>query len=410
MRIVFAAPLFPLPPDGGAKIRLLRHLEVLSARHEVTLVTIPRTASDWNLLEELRRYGDLITIEAPHRRTPFHRVAYRGVYRAMAALRSWPVDAFYGCPGRFSEVVKNRALQTNADLVHYDFWFAALGDLHAQPYRRVVLEHDVEYIRRKRDYDTAPASKASKLKRIWLATERAECQVLRSVDTILAVTDRDRDEVIAAGAHQAITLPTGIDTEVCRPPETEPSGKRLVYVGAYSHHPNVDAMLWFAREIFPEVQRRHPDVELSIVGSQPPPEVTALGSLPGITVTGAVPDVAPFIQSANVSIAPLRVGSGIKGKIIEAMAFGRPVVTTSVGVEGMNLTNGENVIIGDTAEEFAAALSDLLSAPERALQIGRAGRRLVEERHSQSAADGRLLDVYEREVFQKPAPARSAQG
>lgn len=404
MRIVFAAPLFPLPPDGGAKIRLLRHLEVLAKRHELTVITIPRAPSEWDSLDELRKYGEVIPVEAPHRRSPLHKLAYRAAYSAMAALRAWPMDAFYGCPKRFSETVRSHALDVNADIVHYDFWFAALGDLHAQPYRRVMLEHDVEYIRRKRDYDQASAGQAQKLKRIWLTTERAETQVLRSMDTVLTVTDRDRDEVLAIGGRQALTLPTGIDTELCRPPEREPEGKRLIYVGAYSHHPNVDAMLWFADEILPLIQAQHPDVELYIVGSAPPPGITALAQRPAITVTGAVPEIAPYMQSADISIAPLRVGSGIKGKIIEAMAFGRPVVTTPVGAEGMDLTAGDNVLVAGSAGEFAAAVNALLDDRERARSIGRAGRRLVEERHSQTAADQRLLEIYEQGIFQRRTP------
>jgi len=399
VRIVFAAPLYPYPPDGGAKIRLLRHLEVLSKNHEVALVTIPRTPDEWASVDELATFGEVITVEAPHRRSPVHRIGYRALYAASAALRAWPMDAFYGCPGSFSQAVKREAARLTADIVHYDFWFAALGDLSAQPYRRVMLEHDIEYVRRRRDYEHAKPGDVAKLKRLWLATERAECEVLRSVDTVLTVTDRDSEEALSAGAHQAITLPTGIDTDVCRPPDAEPTEPRLVYVGAYSHHPNVDAMLWFVGDILPIVRRDHPDVLLDIVGSAPPPEIKALAEAPGVRVTGAVPDVAPYIQNARISLAPLRVGSGIKGKIIEAMAYCRPVVTTGVGAEGMDLTDGSNVLIADSATDFAAALSDLLSHPNKARQIGDAGRLLVEQRHSQTNADHRLLEIYEKDVW-----------
>lgn len=402
MRIVFAAPLFPLPVDGGAKIRLLRHLEVLSGKHELIVVTMVRTPEERELSSQLAGYGEVVPVEAPHRRSPAHRLLYRACYTALSRSRGWPMDAYYGCPGAFSQAVRDKAERAGADLVHYDFWFAALGDLESARYRRVMLEHDVEYVRRRRDFENASDSARGELRRKWLTTERAEKAVLKSVDCVLTVTVRDAEEVLSAGARRAVTLPTGIDTEACRPPEAEPDGARLVYVGAYSHHPNVDAMLWFANDIFPLVRKRHPEARLQIVGSAPPPEVQDLEKRDGITVTGPVPEVAPYLMGASVSIAPLRVGSGIKGKIIEAMAFGRPVVTTAVGAEGMGLTDGENVIVADGADAFAASVCELLSNRGKALSVGRAGRQLVVERHSQAAADARLLDIYEKDVWEGP--------
>jgi glycosyltransferase involved in cell wall biosynthesis len=159
-------------------------------------------------------------------------------------------------------------------------------------------------------------------------------------------------------------------------------------------------MLWFANDIFPRIREANQDATLNIVGSAPPPEILELGLRKAISVTGPVPDVAPYLQGARISIAPLRVGSGIKGKIIEAMAYGRPVVTTSVGAEGMGLTDGQNVVIAEGAGSFAAAVIDLLSNPAKALAIGRAGREFVVNNHSQQAADARLLEIYERDVWE----------
>lgn len=399
MRVVVAAPLLPYPPDGGAKIRLLRHLSVLSRKHDVLMVTVVRNPAERIHLKHLADYCEVISVEAPHRKSAFTRAGYRLAYTAMAAARSWPMDAFYGCPGPFSEEVKAQAARLTADIVHYDFWFSAIGDLHAKPYRRVLLEHDVEYVRRKRDFENAPGSAG--LKRRWLTTERAEMEVLRNVDTVLAVTERDAGEARAVGARQTIVLPTGIDTIACRPPDEEPTEPSLVFVGAYSHHPNVDAMVWFVEDIFPLIRRQVPGASLTIVGSAPPPRITDLGSRPGVTVTGAVPEVAPYIQAARVAVVPLRVGSGIKGKIIEAMAFGRPVVTTSVGAEGMGLTPGANVVLADEPEAFSSAVVDLLADPQKAATIGRTGRVFVEERHSQKKADERLLEIYESDIWHK---------
>jgi len=396
VRIVFAAPVFPYPPDSGARKRLLRHMELLSARHECSLVTVVRPEDSPEALHALERYGSVVTVPAPHRRSPLHRVAYRAGYGLMAGVRGLPLDAFYGCPGPFNAAVKRQAYAVGADIVHYDYWFSALGDLSAQPYRRVLLEHDVEYIRRRRQYESSPSPAR---KAVWLTTERAERRVLSSMDCVLAVTEQDANEAHAVGAFRAVVLPTGVDTDFFCPPAEEPPAQSLVFVGAYSHQPNVDAVLWFCREILPQVRKLTPEVSLSIVGSSPTPDVLALSQVSGVEVLGAVPEVVPHLQSARVAIAPLRVGSGIKGKILEYMSCARAVVTTPIGAEGMGLTSGENIVIADGAEDFARAVARLLQNPEEALRIGQAARRFVLERHSLKKADERVIEIYEKDVW-----------
>lgn len=396
MKVLFAAPVFPLPRDGGAKIRLMRHIEVLSARHEVRVVTIVRGDENPELLEELRSFGELDAVRAPHRRSLLHRIAYRFIYPVQGLLRDWPPDAFYGCPVPFAATVRQRAVEWGSDIVHYDYWFSGLQDLHAQPYHRVLLEHDVEYVRRRRDYEK---TRAPRLQKLWLNTERLETEVLRCMDAVLTVTDRDSEEALTAGAHKAIKLPTGVDTDAWKPPAAEPEEENVVFVGAFSHKPNVDSMLWYFNEILPLVLKRHPQAHLWIVGSGPPPEITALHAHPNVTVTGRVPEVTPYFEQARVVIAPLRIGSGIKGKIIEGMAFGRPVVTTSIGAEGMDLTPGENIILADGAADFADAVCKALEDPAASRAIGRKAREFVVQRHSQKQADARILEIYERDVW-----------
>lgn len=400
MRVLIAAPVYPLPADSGARIRLMRHLSLLASRHEVMTVTVVRGDEPAEADRQLESLGSLVRVPAPHRKSPLHRVGYKAGYTALGALRAWPPDAFYGCPGPFARQVIRSAREWNADIVHYDYWFSAIHDRGPQPYLRVLLEHDVEYVRRRRDAEHSEPGSRGRLAALAERTERLEKRVLRLADCVLTVTDRDAEEALSAGAKKAVTLPTGVDTDAWQPPEAEPAAKNLVFVGAFSHNPNVDAMLWFADEIFPEVLRGHPDAKLVVVGSAPTPEIEALSAREGITVTGRVPDVAPYYRMARVVLAPLRIGSGIKGKIIEGMAFGRPVVTTPVGAEGMGLTDGGNVVIADGAQSFASAVSTLLQDQKRARELGMQARRFAVEHHSHKKADERILEIYEKDIWE----------
>src|SRR5262249_38799860 len=133
----------------------------------------------------------------------------------------------------------------------------------------------------------------------------------------------------------------------------------LLFVGGFQHAPNADAVLWFVREVRPRLLRIVPDIEVVLVGSSPPPEIRAFVESIGVRLTGYVPDTAPYLDRAWVSIAPLRYGAGMKGKVGEAMAAGLPVVTTSIGAEGMELEDGVTALVADTPEAFAEAVRRL---------------------------------------------------
>jgi glycosyltransferase involved in cell wall biosynthesis len=151
----------------------------------------------------------------------------------------------------------------------------------------------------------------------------------------------------------------------------------VVFVAGFDHRPNVDGMLWFANEIWKTVRDRVPEARLTIVGSNPPPAVLELKHRPGVHVTGYVPDTSPYLDRAAVSIAPLRYGAGMKGKVAEALAAGVPVITTSIGAEGFRAVPGEHLLIADSAADFAAAVVQALENPDRAARLGQAGQALV---------------------------------
>jgi glycosyltransferase involved in cell wall biosynthesis len=168
----------------------------------------------------------------------------------------------------------------------------------------------------------------------------------------------------------------------------------LFFIGVLGYPPNADGVVWFAKDIWPSICTAAPDVRLNIAGHSPPPNVIALNDLPNVTVQGFVEDVLPYYEKTTVVIVPLRAGGGTRLKILEAMAFGRPVVSTSIGCEGLDVVSGEHLLIADESDAFAAAVVRLLGDPDLRQKIAANARKLVEERYDWRVIGGKLLKVY----------------
>jgi glycosyltransferase involved in cell wall biosynthesis len=190
------------------------------------------------------------------------------------------------------------------------------------------------------------------------------------------VSAEDEASLRAEGGIERIRLLPNVTV-----PRARSRGKRdpvILFVGGFQHSPNRDAATWLVKNILPRVRQAVPAVTLRIVGHAPPPEVLALGARTGVDVIGFVPDVGPHLDAAAVSVAPLRYGAGMKGKVTEAMAAGIPVVTTSWGAQGLRAQAGKHLLLADSATDFAGAVIRCLREPTWAANIGLAGQRHIE--------------------------------
>ncbi len=294
-----------------------------------------------------------------------------------------------------------------------DFKAVIVGFYHmAHQYYRDIREHsprsvlivdsyDLCWIRQRRKADlTGEAGD------IWEALEvkRREIAMYGKTDMVLTVTEEDRLRLL----QELPGLSVGISTDIhpltgeCR----EGRGRDLVFVGNYKHDPNEDAVLHFAREIFPLIRDAIPGIRLYVVGNSPTPPVEAL-ACDDIIVTGFVPEVTPYLLESRVFVVPLRYGAGLKGKIGEALAAGIPIVTTSIGAEGMNLLHRKNAMIGDTPEDFARCVVEAYTDDALWDTLSSEGKRLADESYSVRAVEKHWLEIIDfirdgRKTREKP--------
>ena len=212
-------------------------------------------------------------------------------------------------------------------------------------------------------------------------TEREERENAQSVELMLAASERDRElfrHHLQVAAVEVV--PNGIDVSEFRPVPTTGRAPVIVFTGLLSYYPNQHAVRWFLNEVFPQVLRRVPTARLVIGGAAPPRWLKAKQHDVHVEITGEVPDMRPILARAAVVVAPLHIGGGTRVKILEALAMAKPVVSTSIGAEGLGLEHGQSILIGDDAESFAAHVVSLLVDAERGAHLAARGRRQVLQR------------------------------
>jgi glycosyltransferase involved in cell wall biosynthesis len=282
------------------------------------------------------------------------------------------------------------------DLLVCDFLVPAVNMPRTLPCPSVVFTHNVEAEIWRRHSERQPDLVRRWLfKQQWQRMRRFEGDTLSRFDLALAVSETDKATLQAlyptALQQPPFVVATGVDTTFFAPRSAgEVTAKHLVFTGSMDWIPNEDAMKHFCHDILPLIRRDEPDVTVAIVGRAPTPAVRRLADIAGVQVTGRVDDVRDYIGRAAVYVVPIRIGGGTRLKIFEAMSMGRAVVSTTVGAEGLPVTDGRDVIIADTAPAFAQSVVSLLRDTARRVQLEQAARELVVRQYDWSAVAGQL--------------------
>lgn len=391
-----------LPLDTGGKIRSYNLLRELARRHEVSVFTFyPEHQDDRHSeLEEFCSDVVLQPLDLPSRASFIDMVAY-----GMNMLRPVPYSMVKYCRPEVAVRLRELLATHTYDAIICDFLLTAAVIPWDHPAPKILFTHNVEAVIWERHWRVGrnPLWKMISW-REYKTMARVERMYLRKADHVLTVSDLDRDVFSGViDAQKITTIPTGVDVDYFAPcgDALAEQANHLVFTGSMDWLPNEDAIVYFAEKILPLIQQQVPKVKLWVVGRKPTQKVLALAAgNPAIEVTGAVPDIRPYMKSAAVYVVPLRIGGGTRIKIFEAMSAGKAVVSTSVGAEGLPVTSGEDILLADQPEDFAAAVVRLVSDAIERNRISRAARELVESRYSWSGVTDVLETVLANAVEQ----------
>jgi len=385
MRILFLSQLIPYPLDAGPKVRAYYVLHYLAAAgHEVTLLAFSRPGDTTAAVDHLREFCAAVhTVPMPRSRLR------DACHAARSLLTGQPFLIARDRVPAMTRRVQALAAVGDFDAIHADqLWmapYALVGREAAVPPRpRLVLDqHNAVYLIPRRLAESGRGALVGWLLRREARLIRAyELDTLRRFDEVVWVSAEDRAAVGLSKAarvpHQRV-IPICVDPQSTSPIRRAPRPHRVTFLGGLHWPPNAAGIAWFAREGWPRVRAAAPELTLTVIGKSPPGELLSVAAEPGsgIEVTGYVDDPRPYLAETAVFVVPLHAGGGMRVKIVEAWLWGLPIVSTTIGAEGICAQDGRDLLLADTAETFAAAVLRIHNEKGLAEALAESGRRQV---------------------------------
>lgn len=406
MRILIIADYLPYPLIGGDRIRIYNLLRRVARHHEVSLAAFLEKPEDAEGISHLQEFCATVETTSFHQRS---RLA-----KAPGMLRY----ALMGKPPELS-LLYSKELESKIRYLVSSGDFDIIQIEHSR--MGLYLESLPQSIQRKsilmfHNFTSQQDGRVSHVEKRWDRKLRTwlnsvtmgywEPRYAEKFDRCLTVSDTDRQLLMKANPRlQVDVIPNGVDIDKYQllPQPQENLTPSLMFIGNMGYPPCVDAALYFSSVIFPIIRKTIEAAEFWIVGRDPRPEVLRLEG-DGVHVTGRVEDVVPYYEQSDVCVVPLRAGGGTRLKILEAMALGRPVVSTTIGCEGLDVVDGEHLLIADTPEQFAEKTLHLLNDRQLYQHITANGRRLVETRYGWDRIADRLMEIYTGLVAEPDIP------
>jgi len=403
MRILFISGWYPYPPDNGARIRVFNLIKHLAARNEITLLSFSSSPGpvSQERLDAMSPYCRSIAA------VPYKEFEPGRLGALLALLSTRPRSVVDTYSPEMAALVTQAIPDAAFDVVMVSTLRAAPYVLSIKGIPRVFEEVEVAVLHEK--FAHAP-NLAARIRYglMWWKQSHYMGRLLLQFDGGTVVSEQERGLVlgIAPSYHPLAVVSNGVDLEANTGDFGAPKLDTLIYSGALTYSANFDAMAFFLRDIFPQVKARRPNAHLRITGGYngTPVERLPLGS--GAELTGYLDDIRPAVAQSWACVVPLRVGGGTRLKILEAMALGAPVISTSKGAEGLDVTHEENVLIADSPNDFAQAVLRVLEDKTLRTKLSANGRRLVEERYSWKMCASQL----EQLLHQVVEKARNANG
>jgi glycosyltransferase involved in cell wall biosynthesis len=379
MKVLLLTQVLPYPPDSGPKIKTWNVLKCLAARHEVTLVSFVRGDQSAQAAHLQKTCKAVHTVEM--RRGVQHDLA--AFARSLVARQPWMM--LRDDRPAMRQMVDRLAASENFDIAYADQLNMGQYAARVAGARKVLDTHNALWLLYKRLSETMkPGPQKILLSRDWRLLKTYEGRLCREFDAVTAVSEEDKTALEEALGRKSemLVLPITVDKDEMPLVERQPGADHILHFGTMYWPPNIDGVRWFLDAIWPLVLAQRPQTTFDLVGSRPPQDLVALGQQDArLRVTGYVEDPLPYLQSAGAFIVPLRAGGGIRVKILEALSRGLPIVTTSLGCEGIAVQHNREALIADTPEAFAAAILRLLADPALGQTLARNGRSLLEARY-----------------------------
>ena len=399
------APRVCWPLDTGAKLRNYHLGRVLSEHAHVSLLAFIHDGEPPAIPGDF--YQQVCTVKREPGYT-FSKILRGAVSRTPLPLLNYTTESM-------RQALEHILTETDFDIVQVE-------SIHLMGYLPIIraarrqpliicdwhnIESELMSRYGEREGNLLRRSYARRTARLMRSFER---RALDELDAHVTVSERDAERLRNLNSKARIfVIENGVDAahysdeqvehaylawRTQQSPKNSATRNRIVFVGSMDYHANIDGAVNFSREVWPHLRERKPDLNFTIVGRDPAPEVRELASIIGIEVTGTVDDVRPYYREAIAAVVPLKVGGGSRLKILEAMAAGVPVVSTTLGAEGLEVTHDENILIADTTEKMIEAIIKLIEQPEQRKQLREAGRSLISNRYDWSRVGESLFRCY----------------
>jgi sugar transferase (PEP-CTERM/EpsH1 system associated) len=384
------------PVDKGGKIRTYQMLKELKKDHQITYLTLDDGSSPASATEQALEYCQAL-IKVPHQTAPKFSLSFYGELFSNLFSRLPYAVKKYDSPAMRQILTEHIATQ-NFDVFVCDFLAPASNVPDRLQCPTVLFQHNVEAMIWQRHYQVQRnALKRAYLKQQWQKMFAFEKEMCGRFGAVASVSENDtRTMKQEYGVENVFEVPTGVDVDFFRPDQkVKPEANTLVFTGSMDWLPNEDAIRYFTEEILPLIKRQIPDVKLTVVGRDPYPGLIELSKRdPAIVVTGRVDDVRPYIDRAAAYVVPLRIGGGTRIKIYEAMAMEKPVISTSIGAEGLPLEDGKEIILADTASDFADSVIRVLR--DESNDLARRAATTVRQKFAWKNAADQFASICER--------------
>ena len=395
MNILIITDYLPFPLISGDRIRVYNLIKNLSSNHEVSLLSLTRPDDSLIAIEHLSKYCQYIGLAELNKKS---KIGYIPEIIRFLLMRT-PIELSFLSSKKMEEEIKTITRNNQFDVIQYEHSRMAFYDKYVdkhQQAQRVIMFHNVIFVQSESIYKINENKLDRFRDRLFSRQmKKWETDYSSRFDRCITVSKKDRQHLVSANPELKVdVVANGVDTDTLQPLPLEDKSPSLLFVGSMGYLPVANASIYFCNQILPLIKEKYPDITVWLVGREPTTEVKNLESK-NIHVTGQVESVLEYYKKSTICIVPLKAGGGTRLKILEAMALGRPVVSTSIGCEGLNVIDNKHLLIADSPDDFSEKVISLIENDSLRQRIILEARKLVEKDYNWRKLTNRLESIYE---------------